>query len=71
MKRSRFSEEQVIGILKELRARLGARGLCRKHAISGATCYNGRSKHGGVEVSDARRLKAPESENAKRKKMLA
>jgi len=71
MKRSRFSEEQIIGILKEHQAGLGAKELCRKHGISDATFYKWRSKYGGMEVSDARRLKALEAENAKLKKMLA
>ena len=71
MKRSRFSEEQIIGILKEHQAVLGAKELCRKHGISDATFYKWRSKYGGMEVSDARRLQTLESENAKLKKMLA
>ena len=71
MKRSRFSEEQIIGIVKEHQAGLGAKELCRKHGISDATFYKWRSKYGGMEVSDARRLKTLESENAKLKKMLA
>mgnify|MGYP001794189314 FL=1 len=71
MKRSRFSEEQIIGILKEHQAGLGAKELCRKHVISDATFYKWRSKYGGMEVSDARRLKTLESENGKLKKMLA
>lgn len=71
MKRSRFSEEQIIGILKEHQAGLGAKELCCKHGISDATFYKWRSKYGGMEVSDARRLKTLESENAKLKKMLA
>ena len=71
MKRSRFSEEQIIGILKEHQAGLGAKELCRKRGISDATFYKWRSKYGGMEVSDARRLKTLESENAKLKKMLA
>ena len=71
MKRSRFSEEQIIGILKEHQAGLGAKELCRKHGISDATFYKWRSKYSGMEVSDARRLKTLESENAKLKKMLA
>jgi len=71
MKRSRFSEEQIIGILKEHQAGPGAKELCRKHGISDATFYKWRSKYGGMEVSDARRLKALEAENAKLKKMLA
>ena len=71
MKRSRFSEEQIIGILKEHQAGLGVKELCCKHGISDATFYKWRSKYGGMEVSDARRLKTLESENAKLKKMLA
>ena len=71
MKRSRFSEEQIIGIVKEHQAGLGAKELCRKHGVSDATFYKWRSKYGGMEVSDAQRLKALESENAKLKKMLA
>mgnify|MGYP001792687806 FL=1 len=71
MKKSRFSEEQIIGILKEHQAGLGAKELCRKHGISDATFYKWRSKYSGMEVSDARRLKTLESENAKLKKMLA
>ena len=71
MKRSRFSEEQIIGILKEQQAGLGAKELCRKHGISDATFYKWRSKYGGMEVSDARRLKMLENESAKLKKMLA
>ncbi|ABD55540.1 transposase IS3/IS911 [Jannaschia sp. CCS1] len=64
MKRSRFSEEQIIGVLKEHQAGLGAKDLCRKHGISDATFYKWRSKYGGMEVSGARRLKTLESENA-------
>jgi len=71
MKRSRFSEEQIISILREHQAGLGAKELCCKHGISDATFYTWRSKYGGMEVSDARRLKTLESENAKLKKMLA
>ena len=71
MKRSRFSEEQIIGILKEHQAVLSAKELCRKHGISDATFYKWRSKYSGMEVSDARRLKTLEAENAKLKKMLA
>jgi len=56
MKRSRFCEEQIIGILKEHKAGLGAKELCRKHGISDATFYKWRSRYGGMEVSDARRL---------------
>lgn len=71
MKRSRFSEEQIIGIVKEHQAGLGAKELCRKHGISDASFYRWRSKYGGMEVSGARRLKMLEAENAKLKKMLA
>lgn len=71
MKRSRFSEEQIIGILKEHQAGLSATVLCRKHGISDATFYKWRSKYGGMEVSDARKLRALEAENAKLKKLLA
>lgn len=71
MKRSRFSEEQIIGILKEHQAGLGAKELCRKHGVSDATFYKWRSKYGGMEVSDAKKLKALEAENAKLKKVLA
>ena len=71
MKRSRFSEEQIIGILKEHRAGLSAAELCRKHGISDATFYNWRSKYGGMEASEAKRLKALEDENKKLKKLLA
>lgn len=71
MKRIRFSEGQIIGVLKEHQAGLGAKELCRKHGISDATFYKWRSKYVGMEVSDARRMKALEAENAKLKKMLA
>jgi putative transposase len=71
MKRSRFSEEQIIGILKEHQAGLSAAELCRKHGISDATFYNWRSKYGGIEASEAKRLKALEDENKKLKKLLA
>ena len=71
MKRSRFTEEQIIGILKEHQAGLSAADLCRKHGISDATFYNWRSKYGGMEVLDAKKLKSLEAENAKLKKLLA
>ena len=71
MKRSRFSEEQIIGILKEHQAGISAGDLCRKHGISDATFYTWRNKYGGMEVSEAKRLKALEEENAKLKKLLA
>jgi putative transposase len=71
MKRSRFTEEQIIGILKEHQAGLSATELCRKHGISDATFYNWRSKYGGMEVSEAKRLKRLEDENGRLKKLLA
>ncbi len=71
MKGSRFSEEQIIGILKEHHAGMSAGDLCRKHGISDATFYKWRKKYGGMEVSDAKRLKTLEEENRKLKKLLA
>jgi len=71
MKRSRFTEEQIIGVLKEHQAGLSAAELCRKHGISDATFYNWRSRYGGMEVSEAKRLKQLEDENAKLKRLLA
>ena len=71
MKRSRFSEEQIIGILKEHQAGLSAAEICRKCGISDATFYNWRNKYGGMEASDAKRLKALDDENRKLKKLLA
>ncbi len=62
MKRSRFTEEQIIGILKEHQAGLSASELCRKHGISDTTFYNWRSKYGGMELSEAKRLKQLEDE---------
>ncbi len=71
MKRRRFTDDQIIGILKEHEAGLSAADLCRKHGISDATFYKWRSKYGGMDVSDAKRLKALQEENAKLKKLLA
>ena len=71
MKRRRFSEEQIIGLLKEHQAGMSAADLCRRHGISDATFYKWRSKYGGMEVSDARKLKALGEENRKLKKLLA
>jgi putative transposase len=71
MKRSRFTEEQIIGILKEQEAGATTVDVCRKHGISDATFYKYKAKYGGMDVSDARKLKALEDENAKLKKLLA
>jgi len=71
MKRSRFSEEQIIGILKEQEAGAPTADVCRRHGISSATFYKWKAKYGGLEVSEARRLKALEDENARLKKLLA
>lgn len=71
MRKSRFSEEQIIGILKEHQAGMPVADLCRKHGIRDATLYTWRSKYGGMEVSDARKLKALEDENRRLKKLLA
>jgi putative transposase len=71
MRRSRYSDEQIIGILKQHQAGVGAKELCRKHGISDATFYKWRSKYGGMDVPDARKLKALEDENRKLKKLLA
>jgi putative transposase len=71
MKRSRFTDDQIIGILKEHEAGLSAAELCRKHVISDATFYKWRAKYGGMDVSDAKRLRALQEENAKLKKLLA
>jgi putative transposase len=71
MKKSRFTQEQIIGILKEHHAGLSAGDLCRKHGISDATFYKWRARYGGMDVSDARKLKALEEENAKLKRLLA
>jgi putative transposase len=71
MKKSRYSEEQIIAVLKESQAGIPTSELCRKHGISDATFYNWRNRYGGMEVSDARRLKSLEDENRKLKKLLA
>lgn len=71
MKKARFTQDQIIGILKEHQAGATAADLCRRHGISDATFYTWRSKYGGLEVSEARRLKALEEENAKLKRLLA
>jgi putative transposase len=71
MKRSRFTEEQIIGILREQEAGLKVAEVCRKHGISQPTFYAWKAKSGGMNVPDARRLKQLEDENAKLKKLLA
>jgi putative transposase len=71
MKRSRFTEEQIIAILREQESGAKTADVCRKHGISDATFYKWKAKFGGMDVSDARRLKVFESENAKLKKLLA
>ena len=71
MKRSRFTEEQIIGVLKEHELGAKTADLCRKHGISEATFYNWKSKYGGLDVSEARRLKQLSDENTKLKKLLA
>lgn len=71
MKRSRFSEEQIIGILKEHEAGVSVADLCRKHGVSDASIYKWKAKFGGMDVSDAKRLRALEDENSKLKRMLA
>lgn len=71
MKRSRFSEEQIIAILKEHEAGMPTADVCRRYGISSATFYKYKAKFGGLDVSEARRLRALEDENAKLKKLLA
>ena len=71
MRRSRFSEEQIISIIKEQEAGSPTAEVCRKYGISSASFYKYKAKFGGMDVSDARKLKALEEENAKLKKLLA
>ncbi len=71
MRRSRFSKEQIIGVLREHDAGVKTADLCRKHGISDATFYNWKAKYGGLTVSDAARLRALEDENRRLKKLLA
>ena len=71
MKRSRFSDEQIIAIVKEREAGMATAEVCRRHGVSGATFYKWKAKYGGLEVSEAKRLRSLEDENAKLKKLLA
>jgi putative transposase len=71
MKRSRFTEEQIIGILGEHEAGVATADVCRKHGISSATFYKWKAKFGGMDVSDAKKLKSLEDENTKLKRLLA
>ncbi len=71
MQRVRFSEEQIIGVLKEAEAGAKTGELARRHGVSEATIYNWKAKYGGLEVSEAKRLRSLEDENAKLKRLLA
>ena len=71
MKRKRFSEEQIIAILREHEAGVGTADLCRKHGMSSASFYGWKAKFGGMDVSDAQKLRGLEAENAKLKRLLA
>lgn len=71
MRKSKYTEEQIIGFLRQVEAGMPVKELCRKHGFSDASFYRWRAKFGGMDVSEARRLKEPESENGKLKRLLA
>jgi putative transposase len=71
MKRNRFSEEQIIAILKEHEAGIAVAELCRRHGVSDASIYKWKAKYGGMDVSEAKRLKSLEDENTRLKRLLA
>ena len=71
MKRSRFTEEQIVAMLREQEGGVSTADLCRRHGVSSATFYKWKARYGGLEVSDAKRLRALEDENAKLKRLLA
>jgi len=71
MKRSKFSEQQILGVLKEADAGASVKDLCRRHGISAATFYQWKSKYGGLQASDLKRMRELESENARLKQLYA